>query len=211
VTEEVQGEVVDVYDDDGALIGTALRKRVHHDGSWHRCFHCVVVARRDAAVTLTLQRRGMDLDEYPGRIDVSVAGHLSAGESVADAARREIAEELGVDVPTNALERVGDYDLIVNTEQFFSREHTDVYVLRDDRLPSQFPFDPAELASLVSVGLDQAVALWTGTRTSIAATEWTPRTTNALEVTIDDFVKDVPDYWPWLAAALGERFASVSR
>jgi 16S rRNA (adenine1518-N6/adenine1519-N6)-dimethyltransferase len=54
---------------------------------------------------LLLQRRSMWKDRNPGRWDSSAAGHLDSGETYAEAARRELREELGVEAPP--LERIG--------------------------------------------------------------------------------------------------------
>jgi len=46
---------------------------------------------------LFLQKRSMEKDVQPGKWDMSVGGHVDAGEEPADAAARELSEELGVD------------------------------------------------------------------------------------------------------------------
>jgi isopentenyldiphosphate isomerase len=48
---------------------------------------------------LFLQKRSAHKDEFPGLWDSSAAGHLDAGESYIDCARRELAEELGIISP----------------------------------------------------------------------------------------------------------------
>lgn len=58
-------EIVDIYDEDGTHTRTGERRATHRDGAWHRCFHCIIVARRRGRLELTLQRRGLTLDEYP--------------------------------------------------------------------------------------------------------------------------------------------------
>lgn len=57
----------------------------------------VLVALRDASGRLCLQRRAETKDVYPGRWDLSATGHVQAGESREEAARRELKEELGID------------------------------------------------------------------------------------------------------------------
>jgi isopentenyldiphosphate isomerase len=201
-------ERLDVYDEIGARIGDGARHAVHRNGYWHRCFHCLIVARQDGRLSLTLQRRGLGLDEYAGQIDVSVAGHLRAGESIEKATGREIGEELGIDVPFAALERIGEYPLVVRARGLYSREWTDVFTLADDRHPSSFTLDPAEVASLVSIGLTDACDLWSGVRSRVPVEEWNGEKMARHSVGLGDFVNDVPDYWQWLADVLSERFSS---
>jgi isopentenyldiphosphate isomerase len=207
VTHEPLTELVDIYDDAGGWIGTKDRRPVHREGDWHRCFHSVIVSGDEPERRLTLQRRGLDLEEYPGQIDVTVAGHLRAGEKLEDAVTREIREELGVDVSFDSLERIGTYPLVVRTEELWSREATDVFLLRDDRPLIWFPYDPIEVASLVSVVLHDVCALWTGERSEVRVTEQSTRGSAELAVRAGDFVNDVPDYWRWLARVLTARYS----
>jgi isopentenyldiphosphate isomerase len=206
-TSETEPEIVDVYDENGAHIGTGERRAVHQTGAWHRCFHCIIVAHRDEGLELTLQRRGLGLDEYPGLIDVSVAGHLRAGEEVEDATEREIAEEFGIEVSSDRLESLGEYSLVVQKEAMYSREQTDVLLLSDGRTPSAFATDPFDVASVVSMGLMDACELWSGVRSSLKAVEWQSNVGRPILLELVDFVNDVPDYWPWLAAAVARHLS----
>jgi 8-oxo-dGTP pyrophosphatase MutT (NUDIX family) len=199
-------ELVDTYDDDGAWAGTSDRRLAHRNGAWHQCLHCVVIARQNGRTMLVLQRRGFGLEEYPGQIDVSVAGHLRAGESLADAAVREIREELGIDVIFASLEPLGEYPLVIQTAGLFLRERTAVFALRDDRPASAYPFDPVEVASLVRLDLSDAVDVWAGMRENVPAVEQMSDWSGDRYVAIRDFVNDVPDYWRWLGRSLVKRF-----
>jgi 8-oxo-dGTP pyrophosphatase MutT (NUDIX family) len=190
--------------------GSAARDRraVHRQGDWHRCFHCVIVSGNGGERRLTLQRRGLDLEEYPGQIDVTVAGHLRAGEKLEDAATREIAEELGVEVSFDSMRAIGTYPLVVRTPQLWVRESTDVFVLRDERSVEAYRYDSTEVASLVSVRLLDGCALWLRERSEVVVSEYTDRGSAELSVRRSDFVNDVPDYWSWLAGLLTDRFAT---
>ena len=85
------GERLDVLDELGAHVGVERRDVVHRDGLWHRCFHLWVLSGGG----VLLQRRAADKDAFGGMLDATAAGHLLAGESVADGVR-EAEEELGV-------------------------------------------------------------------------------------------------------------------
>jgi len=90
------GEIYDVVDHDNRVTGQATRREIHEKGLLHRSVHILVF---DAGGRLFLQKRSMAKDENPGLWDTSSAGHLDSGESYAGAARRELAEELGIDEP----------------------------------------------------------------------------------------------------------------
>lgn len=88
-------EYVEVVSEDGVSVGIALREDAHSDPSiLHRVVHVLVFNRKGE---ILLQKRSMNKDIGPGLWDVSVGGHLVPGETVADAARREMREELGIE------------------------------------------------------------------------------------------------------------------
>ena len=95
------GEVFDVVDEANQVVGRATRAEVHARGLRHRALHIFVL---NAAGELFLQRRSPWKDRHPDAWDSSAAGHLDAGETYADAARRELREELGL--PPGVAERV---------------------------------------------------------------------------------------------------------
>jgi len=66
----------------------------------HRAVHILIF---NQAGDLYLQQRSRWKDRHPLKWDSSAAGHVTAGESYNDTARRELKEELGVDLP---LERI---------------------------------------------------------------------------------------------------------
>lgn len=88
-------EIFDIYDEAGNCIGTAPRSECHGNPALiHRTVHVAVID--PATGDLLLQKRRMDKDIQPGKWDTAVGGHLDAGETYETAARRELAEELGI-------------------------------------------------------------------------------------------------------------------
>jgi isopentenyldiphosphate isomerase len=200
--KSVGSELVDAYDADGRLIGVKERAAVHRDGTWHRCFHCLILSGGDASPRVVLQRRARVVVDYPGLLDVTVAGHLLAGETVLEAAAREISEELGVELPTQSLEPFGEYRLIVETPGIWAREITDVFITHDERSPDAYRCNPVEVASVLTLPLTDAVKLWSGERSYATVREFEGGRSVLRDVALRDFVNEVPEYWPWLAAAL---------
>jgi isopentenyl-diphosphate delta-isomerase type 1 len=88
-------EIFDVVDQDDRVVGTARRADVHANGWLHRAVH-IMVQRANGDVFL--QKRSMEKDCHPGVWDSSASGHLDSGEAYADAAVRELWEELGLKV-----------------------------------------------------------------------------------------------------------------
>ncbi len=91
----VSEEWFPVVDEDGNTISTAPRS-VCHDGR-SRLMHPVVHFHLfNETGELFLQKRALTKDILPGFWDTSAGGHVSPGEGVCDALRREVLEELGI-------------------------------------------------------------------------------------------------------------------
>jgi 8-oxo-dGTP pyrophosphatase MutT (NUDIX family) len=86
-------ELVEVVDVDGTVERVVTRAEMRAGRLRHRCVYLLVV--HDGR--LLVHRRADDKDVYPGYWDVAAGGVVAAGEGWDDAARRELAEELGVE------------------------------------------------------------------------------------------------------------------
>jgi 8-oxo-dGTP pyrophosphatase MutT (NUDIX family) len=86
-------EVLALYGPDGAPSGSAPRSVVRRDNLRHAATAVVV---RNRAGEVYVHRRTPTKDVYPGRYDFAAGGCVLAGEEPIDAARRELAEELGI-------------------------------------------------------------------------------------------------------------------
>jgi len=97
-------EHFDVCDPDGNPTGESLpRSVVHRRGLWHRSAHLWLTDGR----RLLLQRRHPGKETDPGRWDIAVAGHLSAGQTPLEALVREAFEELGLTLDPASLTLLG--------------------------------------------------------------------------------------------------------
>ncbi|WEG12012.1 NUDIX domain-containing protein [Pullulanibacillus sp. KACC 23026] len=101
-------ECFDIYTEEREWIGQATRREVHEKGYWHQTFHCWVLHQTDQGTYLLLQLRHPTKDTHPNQLDVSCAGHLSAGETVKEGIR-ELKEELGLEVAFDDLHPLGMY------------------------------------------------------------------------------------------------------
>jgi len=97
-------ELIDVLAEDGSPLGRSKEKAlVHRDGDWHRTVHLWIVT---PDLRVLLQKRSSSKVNHPSLWDVSVAGHVDAGESPATAAIREAREELGIEIAEEELRHI---------------------------------------------------------------------------------------------------------
>lgn len=116
-------ERIDIYDEHNQALGrTAMKSEAHAKGLWHRAAHIWMYTPKGE---LLLQLRSREKELYPNCWDISVAGHVSAGESPEDAALREIQEEVGIIAQAQDLELIrifpveDDYKQIQNKEFYY--------------------------------------------------------------------------------------------
>ncbi len=82
-----------MIDHDDHVIATVPRSVMRRDNLLHRSVGIVV---RNPAGEVLIHRRAETKDVWPGRWDLAVGGVVSSGEDPFAAARRELAEEVGV-------------------------------------------------------------------------------------------------------------------
>lgn len=90
-------ELIDILNENGVFTGkTATRKEIHQNGLWHRA---IIVALVNEDNKVLIQKRSKRKEKFPGLWDLSVAGHLPAGEDSVSAAAAELMEEVGTMLP----------------------------------------------------------------------------------------------------------------
>ncbi|EIJ41785.1 isopentenyldiphosphate isomerase [Beggiatoa alba B18LD] len=93
-------EYLDVVDTNDMVIESRLRSEIHHLGLRHRSVHILVFNPQGE---IFLHKRNAQKKSFPLHWDSSAAGHVATGESYAQAAERELLEELQINAPLQAL------------------------------------------------------------------------------------------------------------
>ena len=109
----IANEQFPVVDKNDCIQGHASRSEVHGNNLRHRAVHIAIL---NHAGDVYLQQRSRWKDRHPLKWDSSAAGHVTAGETYDETARRELKEELGIDVP---LERISKITASVRTDHEF--------------------------------------------------------------------------------------------
>lgn len=141
-------DLVDVVDEFDRVERVVTREVMRRENLRHRG---VGVAVLDSSDRLLIHRRADDKDVWPGYWDMAVGGVLAAGESYADAAQREMDEEIGIFVPSLHFigeERYEDDDVKVIAHCFIARYDGDI-VFNDGEVAEARWVTAEEFADLV--------------------------------------------------------------
>ncbi len=120
-----ENEILALVDEDGRkLAATEKRADVHAQGLWHMTSHIYVF---DQKGRLLLQKRSQDKKLSPGKLQVSVSGHVDASEDENQAALREGREEIGIELDPARLKTVTRYKRSQSLNDGENNEFVHVY------------------------------------------------------------------------------------
>ena len=185
-------ELLDILDDAGRPTGEIAPKgEAHRLGLWHRCFHCWICGSDSEGPYVLLQRRAATKDTWPGYLDTTAAGHLSAGEKTLDGLR-EVEEELGLRVDPEELVSLGTRKVEQRIRGGYDREFHEVFLLADDTPPERLCLQEEEVEAVYRLGLDDVDELYeTGSAPAREHTQGNPSTTR---INLTELVPQNEDY-----------------
>ncbi|WP_438977229.1 NUDIX hydrolase [Polaribacter sp.] len=120
-------ELIDILTSDGKPTGkTALKSEAHKNGWFHATVHIWLYT---ADKKILLQQRAFTKKVFPGLWDISVAGHIAAGEDILTAAKREVFEELGLPITEEELFKIGTrIHHVEHKNGIIDKEHHHVFI-----------------------------------------------------------------------------------
>ncbi len=143
-------EYFDILDENGNKTGkTKLRSEVHRDGDWHKAVHIWIINDKG---DILLQRRCATKDSNPNMLDISSAGHLTAGDDSLSGAIRELKEELNIDIEPNELQFIKTIKRSSKyTSTFINNEFDDLYILRTTKSIDDMKYQEEEISEIFYV------------------------------------------------------------
>lgn len=153
-------ELIDIYDVNHNHIGTAMKSEAHAKGLWHNNIHCWIFDPKKKLVLFQLRAADKKVD--PSKLDISVAGHVGAGEDVADTCVREVSEELGMYCSVDELQFIGIHRDVIQSGDIQNCEFGHTYLLQRNIDIDEFILQEEEVAGAYVMALDDCFKLFAG-------------------------------------------------
>lgn len=100
-------ELIDILDENGIKTGnTSTIKELHKSGKWHKVVGIIIY---DFNKKLLMQQRALNEISDPGKWDISAAGHVNSGETEIEEVKRELLEEIGLNLKENQMKLFMSY------------------------------------------------------------------------------------------------------
>ena len=120
-------ELINIYNGKGIATGeVCLKSEAHQKGLLHASIHVWIF---DKNKNILIQKRAGNKDSFPNMWDISVAGHISAGELPIISALREVEEEIGLVLNKDQLHFIGTSKKnVVHHQNFIDNEIHFIYL-----------------------------------------------------------------------------------
>jgi len=150
-------ELLDYYDEFGVYLGVEKRDVVHQKGLWHKTIHCWLY---DKEGNIFFQIRADKKTLY-----TTASGHLKAGESIEEGFKREIKEEIGIDIDSSDAKFISMVPFKMNQVKadgsiFKDRAFANVYLDLYEGDYKDFSMDKEEVLGLGIVNAEEVLELF---------------------------------------------------
>lgn len=146
--------ILDICDEFGNPTGKVEdREIIHQEGLLHRTAHVWLLRKKNNQIEILLQKRSDAKDSFPGCYDISSAGHIPAGDGYFKSAKRELKEELGVEIDENELIDCGNrrfhFEEVFHGKLFKDNQISKIFVLWKDLEEKDFIFEDHEVSEVI--------------------------------------------------------------
>ena len=120
-------EKFDVLNELGEFTGEiATREECHKKGLWHRAVYAFII---DNNGNILLQKRSGNKKLWPNMWDVTVGGHVDAGEFGRQALIREVKEELGIIINDDDIKYLVSSTSINEQGDIINKHYNECYLI----------------------------------------------------------------------------------
>ena len=149
-------ELIDIYNGKGIASGNVcLKSEAHKKGLFHASIHVWIF---DHNKNILIQKRVANKDTYPNMWDISVAGHIAAGELPINSALREVEEEVGLVLNKRQLIFIGtSKERVVHTPNFIDNEIHYIYMCETDFKIESLTIQKEEVSEIDSIKLNDLI------------------------------------------------------
>lgn len=120
-------EKFDVLNEFGEFTGEmATREECHKKGLWHRAVYAFII---DDNGNVLLQKRSKNKKMWPNMWDLSVGGHVEAGEFGRQALIREVKEELGIEINDSEIKYLVGSTSINKKDDVINKHYNECYII----------------------------------------------------------------------------------
>ncbi|OCB01083.1 NUDIX hydrolase [Clostridium beijerinckii] len=121
-------EKLSFYDEELNELGIALRSDIHSKGLLHKVVHFWMVEVTSNEKWVYFQQRSYKKKDFPGLYDISAAGDIDSGEDMETAVRREVQEEIGIQIDSDRLKFIGSIREKLQVKNFVNNELCQLYL-----------------------------------------------------------------------------------
>lgn len=123
-------EMFDVLTELGEFTGeVATRDECHSKGLWHRGVYAFIIDKDD---NVLLQKRSANKKLWPNKWDVTIGGHVNAGEFGRQALIRECKEEFGIDITDEDIKYIVSTTSVYNKNGYINNHYDECYLITKD-------------------------------------------------------------------------------
>ena len=140
-------ELIDILTPEGEPTGKrALKSEAHKNGWFHATVHIWLFTSDNK---ILLQKRALTKKVFPGIWDISVAGHVGAGEDILTSAKREVLEEIGLKLAVKDFIKIGTrIHKVIHKNGIQDNEHHHVFIAELKVPISELTMQKEEVAGL---------------------------------------------------------------
>ncbi len=135
------------------LIESYPRSLAHREKRWHRTVHVWIYS----GDRVLLQRRASSKESFPNYLDISAAGHITAGDSIVESAIREVEEELGITITESELIALGEgrQEFDIPESNFYDREIPSIFIVKKQISTDEITVQKSEVSDVLFLRIDE--------------------------------------------------------